>query len=105
MIRNMREKGMSIKSIARELHISRNSVRNYLKSEPRIKQKRRKGSKLDPYRERIRALIDEHNLSTVRILEEIGKMGYDGGYKILKEYYLYSAILSHVPAQPLHICV
>ena len=27
MIRNMREKGMSIKSIARELSISRNSVR------------------------------------------------------------------------------
>ncbi|MGC8618779.1 MAG: helix-turn-helix domain-containing protein, partial [Thermoplasmata archaeon] len=32
MIRNMREKGMSIKSIARELHISRNSVRKYLRS-------------------------------------------------------------------------
>ena len=49
-------------------------------------RQRKKGSKLDPYRDRIRALIDEHNLSAVRILEEIRKMGYHGGYTILKEY-------------------
>ena len=41
--------GMSIKSIARELSISRNSVRKYLRSEPKGKQNRKKGSKLDPY--------------------------------------------------------
>ncbi len=86
MIRSMSEKGMSIKSIARELSISRNSVRKYLKSEPKNKQNRKRGSKLDPYREKIRALIDNNNLSAVRILEEIRKMGYDGGYTILKEY-------------------
>ena len=86
MICNMREKGMSIKSIARELSISRNSVRKYLRSEPKGKQNRKRGTKLDPYREKIRALIDEHNLSAVRILEEIRKMGYHGGYTILKEY-------------------
>ena len=67
---------MGKKAIARELDISRNSMRKYLRSEPKGKQKR--GSKLDPYREKIRALIDEHNLSDVRILEEIRKMGYDG---------------------------
>ncbi len=86
MIRNMRENGMSIKSIARELSISRNSVRKHLRSEPKGKQNRKRGSKFDPYRDRIRALIDEHNLSAVRILEEIRKMGYHGGYTILKEY-------------------
>ncbi len=86
MIRNMREKEMSIKSIARELSISRNSVRKYLKSEPKNRQNRKRGSKLDPYREKIRELINKHNLSSVRILEEIRKMGYDGGYTILKDY-------------------
>ncbi len=86
MIRNMREKGMSIKAISRELGISRNSVRKHLRSEPKGKQNRKRGSKFDPYRDRIRALIDEHNLSAVRILEEIRKMGYHGGYTILKEY-------------------
>ena len=74
------------KVIARELNISRNSVRKYLRSEPKNRQNRRKGSKLDPYGEKIRALIDEHNLSAVRIQEEIRKMGYDGGYTILKDY-------------------
>ena len=80
MIRNMREKGMNIKSIAKELNISRNSVRKYLKSEPKNKQNRRKGSKLDTYREKIRELINKHNLSSVRILEEIRKIGYNGVY-------------------------
>ena len=59
-IRNMREKGMSIKSIARELSISRNSVRKYLRSEPKGKRNRKRGSKLDPYREKIRELINKH---------------------------------------------
>ncbi len=71
MIRNMREKGMSMKSIARELSISRNSVRKYLRSEPKRKQNRKRGSKLDRCRERIRALIDEHNLSAVRSISEL----------------------------------
>ena len=31
------------------------------------KKKRHRGSKLDPYKENIRSLIDEHNLSVVRI--------------------------------------
>ena len=86
MIRNMKENGMSIKSIARELNISRNSVRKYLKSEPKKRQNRKRGSKLDLYKNKIRALIEKHNLSAVRILEEIRKMGYDGGYTILKDY-------------------
>ena len=42
MIRNMKEKGMSIKSIARELSISGNSVRKYLKSEPENRQNRKR---------------------------------------------------------------
>ena len=36
MIRNMKNDGMSIRSIAKEMGISRNSVRKYLKGEPVI---------------------------------------------------------------------
>ena len=87
MIRNMREKGISNREIARDLGISRNTVSKLLRTTRLADhRKRERGSKLDPYREKIRALIDEHNLSAVRILEEIRKMGYNGGYTILKEY-------------------
>ena len=43
-------------------------------------------SKLDPYRERIRSLIDDYKLSAVRIREEIRKTGYNGGYTTLMDY-------------------
>ena len=79
MKRNMKEMGMSNRDIAKELAVSRNKVSRMLK-------RKKRGSKLDPYREKIRALIDEHNLSGVRILEEIRKSGYNGGYTILKDY-------------------
>ena len=87
MIRNLKERGMSNRDIAKELDVSRNTVSRMLKK-TRIneKKKRHRGSKLDPYRDRIRTLIEKHNLSAVRILEEIRKMGYDGGYTILKDY-------------------
>ncbi len=42
MILSMREKEMIIKSIARELSISGNSMRKYLKSEPENRQNRKK---------------------------------------------------------------
>ena len=87
MIRNLKDQGMRNREIAKELGLSRNTVSRMLrKTRIQDKKKRKRGSKLDPYRERIKAFIDEHNLSAVRILEEIRKVGYDGGYTILKEY-------------------
>ena len=81
MIRNMKEMGMSNRDIAKELGVSRNTVSRMLKK-TRIQDRKRKkrGSKLDPYREKIRALIDEHNLSGVRILEDICNISYNSCY-------------------------
>jgi transposase len=87
MIRNMKDRGMSNREIASELGISRNTVRKMIKATKIPDPKRRKrASKLDPYRSRIRELIEKYNLSSVRILEEIRKTGYEGGYTILKDY-------------------
>ena len=51
----MRGEGVSIRGIARELGVSRNSVRKYLRSPgvPVGKARPRRGSKLDPYKEHI----------------------------------------------------
>ncbi|WP_287961153.1 hypothetical protein [Acidiplasma sp.] len=87
MIREMKDRGMINREIAGNLGISRNTVSKLLRTTRLADhRKRKRGSKLDPYRERIRALVDDHNLSAVRILEEIRKIGYNGGYTILKEY-------------------
>ena len=88
MIRNLIERGLSISEVARQLGIDRKTVRKYAQSDelPRLHNNGKRSSKLDPYRDGIRDMIDRHNLSAIRILEEIRKQGYDGGYTILKEY-------------------
>ncbi len=87
MIREMREKEMSVTDIAKQLGIDRKTVRRYMNSDkvPRPSHRKRK-SKLDPVRPIIKMLIDKYNLSAVRIMEEIRKWGYQGSSTILKEY-------------------
>ena len=87
MIRNMKEEGTSNREIVKELGISMNTMSKMLKTN-RVKeyQSRKRSSKLDPYREKIKEFIGKYNLSSVRILEEIRWLGYDGGYTILKDY-------------------
>ena len=76
MIRDMKDRGMSNREIARDLGISRNTVSKLLRTTRLTDhRKRKRGSKLDPYRDRIRELINQHDLSSVRILEEIRKIG------------------------------
>ena len=41
----------------------------YLKNEPVKKNRQKRGSKLDPYRDMIKTLIEKDNLSAVRILK------------------------------------
>ena len=66
MIRNMKDGGMSNREIAEELGISRNTERKMLNaSTVNEHSHRRKTSKLDPYRDRIRDMIDKHNLSAI----------------------------------------
>lgn len=88
MIRNMLDKGLSISEVSRQLGIDRKTVRKYAKGDgvPVAKPRTGRSSKLDPYREKVRELVDRYNLSTVRILEEIRKQGYDGGRTILGDY-------------------
>ena len=88
MIRNMAENGMKISEIAKELNMDRKTVKKYVKSRtvPRYGKRKKTGLKLDPYRDYIKDRINKYNLSAVRILEEIRKKGYTGGYSTLKSY-------------------
>ncbi|MCW6168937.1 MAG: IS21 family transposase, partial [Thermoplasmatales archaeon] len=73
--------------ISKDMGISRLTVRRYLKGKkPPEYSKKNRVSKLESYKAYIKERIDRYNLSAVRILEEIRKKGYKGGYSTLKYY-------------------
>lgn len=86
-IRKEFKKNGSIRTTAKTLHISRNAVRRELRGSNRMAPRTpRRPSKLDPYKAKIKYLVEEKSLSAVRVMEEIEELGFDGGYTILKDY-------------------
>ena len=87
MIREEHSKGISVSDIANEMGISRPTVRKYLKAKRSVVHTRKTNvSILEPYKAYTKVRIDRYNVSAVRILEEIRKKGYEGGYSTLKSY-------------------
>lgn len=89
MVRDMSEnQGKSISQISRELGISRNTVKKYLREGPsedkRVGSKR--SSKLDAYKACIRDLLSNGILNATVIFNRLAEQGYTGGISILKEY-------------------
>ena len=84
----LKGEGRSIRAIARELGISRNSVRKYLRSSevPKAKPRPPKPSKLDLYKEYLQHRMGEGLDNCVVLLRELKARGYTGGYTILKDY-------------------
>ena len=87
-IYEMKGAGRSIREIARELDVSRNTVRRYLKTPEAMRPKPRppRGSKVDPYTEYIDRRMAEGLENCVVPHRELVARGYDGGYSILKGY-------------------
>jgi len=83
-----RAAGQSIKGIARELGVSRNTVRATLRREgPPRYERRQAPSKLDPHRGYlIDRLADFPELSAKQLLTEVRARGYEGGISILKDF-------------------
>jgi len=76
MINELKENGMSISKISRELGISRPIVRKYLKSEKVLSyRKHKKPSILDPYKPYIKERIEKSDISAIRIFDEIKEKG------------------------------
>ena len=84
--------GLSIKAIARQLGVSRNTVRRYLRQPPCVPQypeRAPRPTKLDPFQaylqERIKA-AHPHWIPATVLLRELQERGYDGGISQLKAY-------------------
>ena len=84
----MKGAGHSIREIARELDISRNTVRRYLKSPEamRLKPRPPRRSELDPYTEYIDHRMAEGLENCVALHREIKARGYQGCYSMVVQY-------------------
>ena len=89
-------RGRSIKEIARELDISRNTVRKILRSgETAFVYERtvQPQPKLGPWREELDRLLavnaarsSRERLTLIRVFEELRGLGYEGGYDAVRRY-------------------
>lgn len=88
-IKTMHNKGIPIRQIARDLQISRNTVKRLIKysEEPKYK-KRTYSTKIDEYLEQINEwyLDPEYDFIATRIHRELKKVGYDGSISPIYRY-------------------
>jgi len=91
-IRVLHRHGKSIREIAREVGVSRNTVRRYLRDEEAARYKPRppRRRKLDPFMgyivERVHAAAPERIPASV-LLIELRERGYAGGYRSSAQEY------------------
>ena len=86
-IHQLHAEGFSCRSIARQLQVSRETVAKYL-ADPAsvIRSRKKKPSKLDPYRELVETMIKEcPDVKAPVILQRIRKKGFDGGITIVRD--------------------
>jgi transposase len=90
-IRVMARRGESVRTIARELRCSRNTVRRYLRDEEagRYSPRDARACKLDPYKSYLQERIEQARprwIPATVLLREIAERGYDGGISQLKAW-------------------
>ena len=86
-IYEMKGAGRSIRGIAQELDVSRNTVRRYLKSPEAMRPRPRplRGSKLDPYTDYVDRRMSEGLDNCVVLHRELKAQGYQGLFPALPE--------------------
>ena len=84
--------GTSMRKIADALHVSRHTVKRALtehdggRSGESPPSRRKRPSQLDAYEATVRALLERYpEITAMRVLEELRKEGFSGGYTIVKE--------------------
>ena len=86
-IHDLALQGTPITEIARQLQISRPTVRKYLEGAPVRQRRERKATQLDPYAAQIRRWVEQDHLyNCVSMLERLRPLGYRGGISQLKAF-------------------
>ncbi len=88
MLRDLFRQGLSISQIARQTGHDRKTIRTYVKNGelPVAKEREKKGSKLDPFKDHIVNKLKEGPFTASRIFKEIQDMGFAGKYTIVKDF-------------------
>jgi transposase len=82
LMKKLVESGVPKARVARDFGVSRQAVYDLLKR-PEKPQRRRRTSKLDPFKEYIEERLGKFDLPATVLLEEIRERGYSGGITIL----------------------
>ena len=87
VIKTLNKRGVYLKDIAEEIGVHPKTVSRALKRGGAPQQKRKKrSSKLDPYKAKVDELLAQEVWNAMVILREIQALGYEGGYTILRDY-------------------
>jgi transposase len=86
MIRELLREGLSISEIARRTGHDRRTIGKIRNdpSHPTPQERRKRGSKLDPYKPYLRERAAVGVLNAVKLLEEVRRQGYTGGITLLR---------------------
>ena len=86
-IRDLVAQGQSIRAIADQTGLARNTIRKYLRGTPEAAPRPRRTSKLDPFKDQIRRWVQEDRLlNCVTMLDRLQRQGYTGSVSILKAF-------------------
>jgi len=87
-IHRLHNLGFTERKIARELRLSRPTVKKYIENpEPTRQRKISRSSKLDAYRDQIKAFLEQDpEVKAPVVLQRIEKEGFDGKVTIVRDY-------------------
>ncbi|MBF8286849.1 MAG: transposase [Dehalococcoidia bacterium] len=88
MIRELLREGLSVSEIARQTGRDRKTIRKVRDApgHPGPQERRKRGSKLDPYEPYLRQRATAGVLNAVKLLEEVRRRGYPGGITLIRDF-------------------
>ncbi|MFQ5875052.1 MAG: IS21 family transposase, partial [Dehalococcoidia bacterium] len=88
MIRELLRQGLSLSEIARRTGHDRKTIRKIRDDpiHPTPQERRKRGSKLDPYKPYLRQRAAVGVLNAVKLLEEVRRQGYCGGITLVRQF-------------------
>src|SRR5437016_13564087 len=80
------EHKLSVGQIAKQLRLDKKTVRYWLKRDFHPSRRPGRVSKLDPYKSRIKAWLEAHDLSAQQVLQRLQAEGVDVRYTVVCGY-------------------